>query len=191
MKAKAWRRKKWYARWPSTWPKALRITRLLSLSENQFLGCAAAFVDSLSGEMNAAVLALRRLEGGAKGSAFAHEMALDTHRYGALIVLDRWATLVHAFGAHVQLARGQTMIEQAPARVQAAENLLGRVNQLLDAAERYGGELVEACVLAYQSVEMTFAEERAAAEQNVRLGPMLPEEYKEARQMFLEDLAAR
>jgi hypothetical protein len=169
----------------------LRITRLLSLSENQFLGCAAAFVDSLSGEMNAALLALRRLEGGNKGSAFAHEMTLDTHRYGALIVLDRWATLVHAFGPHVQLSRGQTIIEQAPERVQAAENLLGRVNQLLDAAERYDGELVEACVLAYQTVEMTFAEERATAEQNARLGPMLPEEYKEARKVFLEDLAAR
>jgi hypothetical protein len=106
-------------------------------------------------------------------------------------VLDRWAGLVDAFGPHLQLARGQTMIEQAAARVQMAENLLGRVNQLLDAASSYSNELVEASVLAYQSVEMTFAEERAAVEQNARLGPMLPEEYKEARQMFLEDLAAR
>jgi len=191
MKANPWRRKKWNGRWASTWPNGLRITRLLSLSENQFLGCAAAFVDSLSGEMNAALLALRRLEGGAKGSAFAHEMTLDTHRYGAMIVLDRWASLVRTFGPHIQITRGQTMIEQAPARVQASENLLGRVNQLLDAAPGYNSELVEACVLAYQSVEMTFAEERAAAEQNARLGPMLPEEYKEARLMFLEDLAAR
>ena len=35
------------------------------------------------------------------------------------------------------------------------------------------------------------AEERAAAEQAGRLGPMLPQELSEARRIFLEDLAAR
>ena len=67
----------------------MRITRFPALSEPQFLGCTAAFVDSLFGELNAAAAALRRLEGQPKGAAFAYEMTLDTHRYGALIVLER------------------------------------------------------------------------------------------------------
>jgi hypothetical protein len=50
---------------------------------------------------------------------------------------------------------------------------------------------VEACVLAFRSLETTFAEERAIAEQSGRLGPMLPQEYTEARRIFLEDLAVR
>lgn len=169
----------------------MRITRFPSLTESQFLGCTAAFVDSLFGELNAALLALRRLEHAPKGSAFAHEMALDTHRYGALIVLDRWAALVHAFGPHLQLSHSQSIIDSGPERVQAAENILGRVNQLLDAAEHYDTSLVEACALAFRSLETTFAEERAAASRHASLGPMLPEESKEARRVFLEDLAAR
>ena len=67
----------------------MRITRYPNLTEPQFFGCVAAFVDSLSGELNAASMALRRLEGQAKGRAFAYEMTLDQHRYGALIVLER------------------------------------------------------------------------------------------------------
>jgi hypothetical protein len=50
---------------------------------------------------------------------------------------------------------------------------------------------VEACAMAFQSVDGVFAEERAEAEQSGKLGPMLPEEYKDARRIFLEDLAAR
>ena len=169
----------------------MRITRFPSLTEPQFLGCIAAFSDSLAGELNAAILALRRLENQPKGAGFAHEMALDTHRYGALIVLDRWAGLVDAFGPHLRLGSRQGVIDEAPARVQTAENILGRANQLIDAAARYSTELVEACVVAFQSLQTTFAEERAVAEQNAKLGPMLPEEYKEARRIFLEDLAAR
>lgn len=169
----------------------MRITRLPSLTEPQFLGCVAAFVDSLTGELNAAAAALRRLEGQPKGAAFSYEMALDSHRYGALIVLDRWSTLVHSFGPHVALAARREIVDEAPARVQTAENLLGRANQLLDAATRYTSELVQACVLAFQSMNTTFAEERAAAEQSARLGPMLSEEYLEARRIFLEDLAVR
>ena len=169
----------------------MRITRFPSLTEPQFLACVASFVDSFTGEMNAAALALRRVEGQPKGAAFAYEMDLDSHRYGALIVLDRWATLVHAFGPRMQLARRRAIVDEAPARVQTAENILGRVNQLIDAAPAYGSDLVEACILAFQSLHGTFAEERAAAEENARLGPMLPEEYREARRIFLEDLAAR
>ena len=169
----------------------MRITRFTSLSEQQFLGCAAAFIDSLTGELNAAVLALRRLEGQAKGSAFAYEMTLDTHRYGALIVLDRWATLVRSFGPHVNLAVRREIIDDAQTRVESSENLLGRANQLIDAAPSYGSDVVEACILAFQSVGSTFAQERDAAEQHAKLGPMLPEDFTEARRIFLEDLAAR
>ncbi len=169
----------------------MRITRFPSLTEPQFLGCVAAFVDSLTGELNAAVAALRRLAGQSKGTAFSYEMALDAHRYGALIVLDRWSTLVHSFGLHVALSNRRGIIDEAAARVQTAENLLGRANQLIDAAPSYDNELVQACILAFQSLNVTFSEEREAAEQSARLGPMLPEEYTEARRIFLEDLAAR
>jgi hypothetical protein len=169
----------------------LRITRFPNLTETQFLGCAAAFADSLWGECNATLLALRRLENQPKGAAFAHEMTLDVHRYGALIVLDRWAALVHAFGPHLNLTRGPGMIAETAGRVQTAENLLGRVNQLLDATPAYTTELIEACAAAFGSVELTFAEERAAAAETERLGPMLPEDYREARRIFLEDLAVR
>ena len=165
----------------------MRITRFPSITAQQFFGCTAAFVDSLAGELNAAAIALRRLEGQGKGRAFAYEMTLDTHRYGALIVLDRWATLVRAFGPHLAPA----IVEHTPARVAAAETILARANQLIDAADAYGSEVVEACVMAFQTVQTTFSEERALAEQNAKLGPMLSEDYTSARRIFLEDLAAR
>jgi len=170
---------------------AVRITRYPSITEPQFFGCAAAFVDSLFGELHAAASALRRLEGRAKGSAFAYEMTLDRHRYGALIVIDRWSTLVRAFSPHLTLSRYPGILTEASSRVSTAENILGRANQLIDAADRYGTEAVEASLMAFQSLQVTFAEERGAADQYTKLGPMLPEEYKESRQIFLEDLAAR
>lgn len=148
-------------------------------------------MDSLTGELNSATMSLRRLEGRSKGSAFAYEMTLDTHRYGALIVLDRWSTLVHAFGPHLRLSRRAAILEDGPRRIAAAEDILGRVNNLIDSSDRYAGELVEACVLAFQSLNSTFAEERAEAEQSAKLGPMLPEDYRNARRIFLEDLAVR
>ena len=169
----------------------MRITRFPALSEAQFFGCTAAFVDSLSGELNAAASALRRLEGQAKGAAFAYEMTLDSHRYGALIVLDRWSTLVGAFGPHLQLSRHQTIIEEGASRIRTAEGILGTANNVLDASDRYAPEVVEACLLAFQSLQTTFAEERGEAEQSAKLGPMLPEDYTSARRIFLEDLAAR
>lgn len=169
----------------------MRITRYPSISENQFLGCNAAFVDSLAGELNATAIALRRLDGSSKGSAFAHEMTLDAHRYGALIVLDRWNTLVRAFGPHLELSRWPGILEGAGVRIESAEKLLARANNLLDAGDRYAHEMVEAVLLALQSVNGVFSTEREAADQMARLGPMLPEEYREARQIFLEDLAAR
>ncbi len=169
----------------------MRILRYPSLREPQFLGCAAAFVDSLEGELNGAAMALRRMEGRAKGSAFAYEMTLDQHRYGALIVLDRWSALVGAFGPHLRLAARPEMIAEAPARIAAAEGILGPANQLIDAAAGYSSELVEACLLAFQSASGVFQQERASAEQSAKLGPMLPDDFREARRIFSEDLAAR
>jgi hypothetical protein len=169
----------------------LRITRYPNISETQFFGCVSAFVDSLSGELNAAAMSLRRLAGNRKGSAFAYEMTLDTHRYGALIALDRWSTLVGAFGPHLEVTRHADIVGRAAERVRSAEDILGRANMLLDAAPAYSEDVVDACVIAFQAVNGLFAEERAEAEQSGRLGPMLPEEYKDARRVFLEDLAVR
>ena len=169
----------------------MRIIRLPSISEHQFLGCAAAFVDSLSGELHAAAIALRRLEGMGKGAAFAYEMELDQHRYGALIVLDRWSSVAGTFGPHLTLSERPGIVADAAMRVHSAEEILTRVNRLIDGSETYGTELVEACVTAFQTLNSIFQEERASAEQSAKLGPMQPEEYREARRIFLEDLAAR
>ena len=159
----------------------MRITRFPSLSEPQFFGCAAAFVDSLSGELNAAAMALRRLEGSAKGAAFAYEMTLDTHRYGALIVLDRWSTLVGAFGPHLRLSRPLEIPAQTP---------------------DYGAEIINdpsgftwdtnlAKVVSKFEMGFMLNHMRGTPESWAKLGPMLPGEYQEARRIFLEDLAAR
>lgn len=165
----------------------MRITRFTSLTSQQFLGCVAAFADALAGELNAAALALRRLEGAAKGSAFAYEMTLDMHRYGALIVLDRWLSLAAAFGAHLQ----HPLANAAPERVESAERILAMANQVIDSADRYSAAVVEAALMAFQSVSGTFGEERKSAEENAKLGPMLSEDYVSARRIFGEDLAAR
>lgn len=169
----------------------MQITRYASLSEPQFLGCVTAFADTLTGELNSAAMYLRKLDGQAKGAAFAYEMALDRHRYGALTVLDRWGALVAAFGPHLALSRHAAIVQEAPARVRAAETILASANQLLDAAGGYTDDVVEACVLAFQSLAATFAEERQAASQSAQLGPMLPDDFKQARGIFLQDLAAR
>jgi hypothetical protein len=165
----------------------LHITRFLSLTEPQFQGCRSAFVDSLTGELNSTVLYLRKLDNQRKGGAFAYEMSLDQHRYRALVVLDRWATLVRTFAGSIP----PETVEATPARVAAAEELITRANQIIDAGDFYTLEAIEACQMAYQAVSLTFAAERQAAEQNEALGPMLPEEYRQARRIFLEDLAAR
>ena len=169
----------------------MRITRYPNISEVQFFGCVSAFVDSLSGELNAATIALRRLTGSRKGAAFAFEMSLDTHRYGALIVVDRWSTLTGAFEPHLTLSRNAGILESATQRVRSAEEILGRANMMVDAAPAYSEEIVEACLMAYQAVDGVFAQEREEAEQSGKLGPMLPEDYRDARRIFLEDLAAR
>ena len=169
----------------------MQITRYPNLTEPQFQGCISAFVDSLFGELNAAAMYLRKLENQPKGAAFAYEMSLDTHRYGALVVLDRWATMIDAFAGVSFFAQNRDVIDQAPARVQTAENILGRANALIDATGQYSPELINACVMAFQSLHTTFAAERKAAEQFAQLGPLIPEDYRQARRIFLEDLAAR
>jgi hypothetical protein len=169
----------------------VRITRFPAISEHQFIGCVAAFVDSLFGELHSAVIALRRLEGKGKGDAFAFEMELDTRRYGALIVLDRWSSLVGTFGPHLELSQRPGMIDDASTRIAAAEDILRRANHLIDAAAGYGSELVEVCATAFQTLKTIFNDERAITEQWSQLGPMQPEDYREARRIFLEDLAAR
>ena len=169
----------------------MQITRYASLSEPQFLGCVSAFTDSLSGELNSAAMYLRKLDGQAKGGAFAYEMSLDRHRYGALTVLDRWGAFVAAFGPHLALGRYPAIVTEAPARVRTAESILESANRLIDAAAGYSSDVVEACVLAFQSLGTTFAEEHQASRQSAQLGPMLPDEFKQARGFFLHDLAAR
>ncbi len=178
--------------WAITAPEnPVQITRYASLSEPQFLGCVSAFADSLTGELNSAAMFLRKLAGQPKGSAFAYEMSLDRHRYGALTVLDRWGTLVRTFGPHLTLSRYPDIVVEAPARLRTAEGIIETANQVIDAAPSYSADVVEACVLAFQTLAATFAEERQAAEQSAKLGPMLPDDFKQARGIFLQDLAAR
>lgn len=165
----------------------MRITRFPNISSQQFLGCVSAFADSLTGELNSATIALRRLQGQRKGGAFAYEMTLDTHRYGALIVLDRWRTVCTAFGPHL----AEPMAESAPARIEAAEKIMEQLNRLIDGSPGYSEELVEAAQTGFQAVGGMFREEAESAERNAKLGPMLSEDYTGARSIFQNDLAAR
>jgi hypothetical protein len=167
----------------------LQITRYPSLSEQQFLGCLAAFVDALNGELNGVMGSLRRLEGRRKGAAFAYEIELDKRRYGAILTLDRWAELVRAYGAHADYRR--ELFAEGPGRVKSSEEVLGRANQVLDACETYAADVIAGVGLAVDSIMRTFSDERAAAEQTLTLGPMLPAEFHDARRVFGADLAAR
>jgi len=169
----------------------LQIIRFLSLNENQFLGCLSAFIDTLSGELNSALAYLRRMENRRKGAAFAFEMQLDKHRYGAMIVLERWTDFTRAFAGHVQFGRHQSLFDQAQQRVTQSQRILDQSNQLIDNADTYASEIIEACAMAYRTIEFTFQEERKAADQTVALGPLLPEEFKEYRRVFLTDLSER
>jgi hypothetical protein len=173
----------------------LNILRQPSLSEVQYVGCVSAFVDALAGELNAAAAFLKRLEGSGKGSGFTYEIGLDRGRYGALVVLDRWRHLSAAFGPHLRPgvrdpALGD-LIEEAERRVTAGETILARVNEMIDAAGGYPPEMVEAALLGFQQVQRIFQQESDLAERAARLGPLMPEEQKAARTLFLADLAQR
>lgn len=169
----------------------MRITRFPTLNEVQFQGCNSAFVDALFAVLGSSVQHLRKLEGQPKGAAFAFEMQLDQDRYGALIILERWADLVNAFRDHLHLSVSQSILDDAPARVQTAENILGQLNSVIDATSHYHPEIIAACSMAAESLQLTFAEERKLAERMSALGPMLPEEFLESRRLFAADLAAR
>lgn len=173
----------------------MQILRYLSLSEPEYAGCVSAFVGSLTGELNAASSFLRRLEGTGKGAAFSYEMSFDRGRYGALLVLDRWRHLHRTFAPH--LAPGlshpvlKTVLEESERRVTAGETILARANDLVDVTQAYHRQVVEAALLAFDQVRGIFREEIAFAGQASRLGPMLSEQQKAARDMFLADLSHR
>lgn len=166
----------------------MQIVRYLSVNEAQLAGCSRAFLDALEGEFQASLSYLRRLSGQRKGSAFGFEMQLDRHRYGAIIVLDRWAAFAQAFVASIEAGPLRALLEQAPERTRVAAELLDRANRLLDAADTYEDALIDACQMAFQTVERTFAEERAAAEVPGLAGSGAFEEY---RRVFGQDLSVR
>jgi len=118
-------------------------------------------------------------------------MQMDQHRYGTLIVLDRWAEFARAFRGHAELGARQPMLDQAAERAQSAQGVMERANRVLDDADFYSMEVVEACALALRTVELTFNEEKEAADQAASLGPMLSDEYKQYRSVFLSDLSQR
>jgi len=175
-----------------TWPiPDLQITRYTSLNEAQLLGCTSAFVDSLFGALNTAVMYLRKLEGQRKGNAFAFEMQMDQARYGSLLILERWALFLSTFAPHAQFPKYEKIVNEGPARVSTAEEILRRTNDVLDASPDYSAEVVAAAVAGFHSLRLTFEEESAASQQALALGPMLSEDFKECRRVFLVDLAAR
>lgn len=173
----------------------MHILRHPSLTEPQYAGCVAAFIDSLTGELNAAAAYLKRLEGAAKGAGFTHEIGLDRGRYGALMVLDRWRDLNAAFGPHLRPTVSDPvlgeLIDEAGPRVAQSRTILKRTNAILDAAAVYSSEVVEAALLGFQQVVRTFRQESEFSEKASRLGPLTPEEQKSARALFLADLAQR
>jgi hypothetical protein len=169
----------------------MQILRYPAITSTQFLGATGAFWDTLTNTLSLTLGNLQKLAGRRKGAAFAYEMEMDKARYGALIVLERWGVFVQTFGPHIVLDVRKGIIGEAPARIKAAEDLLRRANQMMDAAEEYSDELLAAAALAFDTVRATFAEERQSAEQMALLGPMLPEDYEEARRLFMADLNAR
>ena len=106
----------------------MRITGCPQFSDSQFFGCVAVLVDSLSGRLHAATVWLHRKVANRKGSASACDLTLDTHRCGALIVLDRWSTLVGALRPHLEIEQPADVIRRAGDRVRAAEDILNPAN---------------------------------------------------------------
>jgi len=155
------------------------------------MGCVSAFSDSLTSALEGTKAFLGRLQAQPKGAAFAFEMQLDSQRYGVMLILERWGEFVNRFGAHVEKLKYPGIVQEAPLRIQTAENLMIRTNRLIDAAAQYTPELEHAVEHAVSTILRTFQEERSAADESAALGPMLPEEFREARRVFLADLAQR
>ena len=173
----------------------MQILRQPSLTEHQYAGCVSAFADSLAGELNAAATYLKRLEGAAKGAGFAYEIGLDRGRYGALMILDRWRHLNGSFGPHLRSTLSDPslgeLIQEAERRVAAGQTILARINEMIDAAASYSPELIEAALVGFQQIARIFRQESEFSEKASRLGPLMPEEQRAARAIFLADLAQR
>ncbi|MBL8294722.1 MAG: hypothetical protein JNN08_22950 [Bryobacterales bacterium] len=169
----------------------MRILRYPALNEPEFMGCVSAFSDSLTSALEATKSFLGRLHAQPKGAAFAFEMQLDSHRYGVMLILERWGEFVNQFGPHMAAIKHAEVVKDAALRIQTAENLMVRTNRLIDAAAQYTPELEQAVDQAVITILRTFSQERAAAEEMSALGPMLPDEFREARRVFLADLDQR
>ena len=169
----------------------MRILRYPTLSEAEFMACVSAFSDSLTSALEGTKAFLGRLQAQPKGAAFAFEMQLDVQRYGVMLILERWGEFVNHFGPHMDTLKYPAMVQEAPLRVQTAENLMIRTNRLIDAATQYTPELEYAVEHALATIVRTFQEEQSAASEMTALGPMLPDEFREARRVFLADLAQR
>jgi hypothetical protein len=169
----------------------LQIRRFLSLNEPQFLGCTSAFLDALDSEMQSAQAYLQRLVNQSKGRAFGFEMQLDKHRYGSLIVLERWAEFGSAFASTGMLGELQPLLEQARARATSAAGLIEKMNAMVDAADFYSPELIEACGMTFHAVGNIFRDEREAVQRLHALGAEPPEDFRHYRSVFTGDLAVR
>ncbi len=169
----------------------MQILRFPSMSEAEYFGCVSAFVDSLWAALDGVAQSLGKLQGRAKGAAFLFEMQLDQHRYGALMILDRWERFVEGFGPHVELTRHREATAGTPASVEAARGLITKLNAIIDSAERYTPELAAAADMTSQAVRSAFSAAHLAADQMEKLGPMLSDEFQASKRIFRADLAAR
>lgn len=169
----------------------MRILRYPTLNEDEFAGCVAAFADSLSSAVEATRSFLNRLRGSQKGSAFAFEMQLDQSRYGLLLILARWTQFLDHFGSFFEAGKYASIVEQPLSRIQSAEDLIRRMNDVIDSGEDYGPDIQEAVRQALDALDLTFRPELEAATSLARLGPMLPDATTETRRVFLADLGAR
>ena len=134
-----------------------------ALSEPEYLGCLAAFVDSFSGHLTQTRSYLARLEGKKKGALFGWEMALDQARYGALIVLERWKELNERFSRSIDGLPGSLPSGESSARAEQACQDLAGWNERLDAAERYDPVLMECYGAALLNLLDGLAQEQQAA----------------------------
>ncbi len=168
----------------------MQMLRFPEIAEAEFSGCLTAFVDALWAALEGVTLSLDRLRDRSKGSAFLFEMQMDQHRYGVLLVLERWTRLVDRFGAAAPAA-AEDAVAHAAARSATAAGLMEKLNHLIDGSERYSAEIAAAAAMTFGAIRSEFAAEHLLADRNEKLGPMLPEEYQRAKAVFRSDLLAR